>query len=709
MIFIELLLLLLTMLLLLPVSIFFLQVVAALPAFKSQPLKICRRPSLAVLMPAHNEALVLPETLCRIFPQLIDGDRLLLVADNCSDDTAKIAKAAGAEVIERFDLKRRGKGYALDFGVRHLQTNPPDVVIVIDADCLVGEGAIDRLAKVCGETARPIQALYLMKSPPGAGLKARLAEFAWLVKNHVRPLGFLRLGLPCQLMGTGMAFPWAAIANVSLASGHIVEDMKLGIDLTRAGFPALFCPEALVTSVFPNSLEGTLTQRTRWEHGHLGMIVREAPRLFVEALFRGNLQLLALVLDLSIPPLAMLMMAVFTLFCVRAMFFALGGAVMPFILTGMALLLMGVAGLLAWWRFGQQLLGLKELAYAPVYALNKIPLYLKFLFGRQVEWVRSKRDEDSKSNRQNLQIQVKDQKYLLISPCRNEAGYMRQTLDTVIAQSVQPAEWVIVDDGSTDDTPKILAEYAQQHDWIKIITRRDRGYRSVGPGVIDAFYAGYETINPDEFDYLCKLDLDLRLPPRYFEILMVRMRENENIGTCSGKSYLEENGVLVKERKGDDTSLGMTKFYRVACFKEIGGFVREVMWDGIDCHRCRMLGWIACSWRDPELRFIHLRPMGVSQKNIYVGRMRHGYGQYFMGTGFLYILASALSRLNEKPYVLGSIAMLWGWLKSWMQRLPRYEYPGFRDFLSQYHWRALCVGKHRAVKEIEDRFSTSVE
>lgn len=291
-------------------------------------------------------------------------------------------------------------------------------------------------------------------------------------------------------------------------------------------------------------------------------------------------------------------------------------------------------------------------------------------------------------------------RYVLITPCRDEAAFMRQTLDTVIGQSIRPAKWVIVDDGSTDETPRILEEYAKRHDWIEVVARTDRGRRLVGPGVIEAFYAGYATINPDEYDYLCKLDLDLRLPPRYFEILMERMAANPRIGTCSGKAYVEDAGRLVYERHGDDTSLGMTKFYRVSCFKAIGGFVREVMWDGIDCHRCRMLGWIACSWDEPELRFIHLRPMGSSQQSIYAGRMRHGYGQYFMGTGFLFLAASAIWRLNEKPYLLGSLAMLWGWLKSAIQRKRRYEDQVFRTFLRRYQWLVLTLGKKRAVEEI---------
>jgi biofilm PGA synthesis N-glycosyltransferase PgaC len=290
--------------------------------------------------------------------------------------------------------------------------------------------------------------------------------------------------------------------------------------------------------------------------------------------------------------------------------------------------------------------------------------------------------------------------YLLISPCRNEAQYMRQTLDSVMVQSILPAKWVIVDDGSTDDTAKILSDYAKHHDWIEIVTRSDRGRRAVGPGVIEAFYAGYERINPDDYDYLCKLDLDLRLPPHYFEILMERMTANPRIATCSGKAYIEENGRLVYEGHGDDTSLGMTKFYRVSCFKGIGGFVREVMWDGIDCHRCRMKGWIACSWDEPELRFVHLRPMGSSQQSIYAGRMRNGYGQYFMGTGFLYMAASALYRIAEKPYVLGSMAMLWGWIHSALRRKVRYNDPEFRRFLRAYQKRAMLVGKKKAIEEI---------
>ena len=277
---------------------------------------------------------------------------------------------------------------------------------------------------------------------------------------------------------------------------------------------------------------------------------------------------------------------------------------------------------------------------------------------------------------------------------------MRQTLDSVVHQSIVPTKWIIVDDGSTDNTPQILKEYCQKYDWITVVTRTDRGRRSVGPGVIDAFYAGYETINPDDYEYVCKLDLDLRLPQRYFEILIERMQADPHIATCSGKTYIEQNGGLVAERHGDETSIGAAKFYRVECFKAIGGFVREVMWDGIDCHRCRMNGWIACSWDDPELRFIHLRPEGSSEQSVYRGRIRHGYGQYFMGTGMLFIAASAINRMNQKPYVSGGLAIFWGWARSALQSKPRYQDAAFREFLRRYQWRALWVGKSRAIESL---------
>ncbi|MFY8349612.1 glycosyltransferase [Pseudoalteromonas sp. SSM20] len=295
--------------------------------------------------------------------------------------------------------------------------------------------------------------------------------------------------------------------------------------------------------------------------------------------------------------------------------------------------------------------------------------------------------------------------YLIISPCRNEEKYMRKTLESVVNQTITPAKWLIVDDGSTDNTPQILREYADKYDFIEILTRKNRGHRAVGPGVIEAFYDGYNQLNIDDYSYICKLDLDLDLPYGYFEFLINQMVQEPRLGTYSGKPYFidDKSGELIPEVCGDESSVGMTKFYRVECFKQIGGFVRQVMWDGIDSHRCRLLGWISASEDHPEIRFTHLRPMGSSQKSIWTGRIRHGFGQYFMGTGFLYMFASVVFRLNKKPYVIGSIATFWGYVKSAFTNVQRLDDPEMIKLMKQFHWACLTKGKVKAAKEFNQK------
>ena len=381
---------------LLPVLVLCLQVLLAIlvphPATaSSEPSE--RRARVAVLMPAHNEALGIVEPLRSVASQLHGADRVLVVADNCSDETAAVAAAGGADVVQRNDPTRRGKGFALDFGVNHLQTDPPEVVIVVDADCEMAPGSIDRLAHRCLQLGRPIQALYLMRSPPEAGLKTRMAELAWIVRNHVRPLGFARLGLPCQLMGTGMAFPWEQLRSAQLATGNIVEDMQLGLDLAAAGHAPAFLSDALVTSFFPSTAEGIQAQRTRWEHGHLSMMASVAPRLLRRALLERRTALAAMVLDLCVPPLASLVLGLCALAGLTGIFWLLGGTALPLLLTTAATSLLCVSIFAAWARFGRATVSLWELLSAPAYALRKIPMYLKLLGRRQMEWVRTKRDD----------------------------------------------------------------------------------------------------------------------------------------------------------------------------------------------------------------------------------------------------------------------------------------------------------------------------
>jgi cellulose synthase/poly-beta-1,6-N-acetylglucosamine synthase-like glycosyltransferase len=383
-----------TLILLLPAAVLFTEVLLALTRHANVTLKLGGRPTLAVVMPAHNESSIIADSIGSILPQLVGSDRLIVVADNCSDDTAGVAAREGAHVITRTDLSLRGKGYALDAGVRFLEPDAPDVILIIDADCHVGSGSIDRLARLCATVNRPIQALYLMYAGADAGLGKRIAEFAWIVKNRVRPEGMLRLGLPCQLMGTGMAFPWPRICSAKLATGHIVEDLKLGIELARAGAPPLFCPSALVTSHFPASREGIVGQRTRWEHGHLSVILNDAPRLFVDALTSFNADLLAMALDLIVPPVALLVLATGAVWFGSAVLYLWTKAMFPLVLTTALGTLVGLSVLFSWRKYGRDVISLRELALAIIYPLMKVPLYVRFLVARQRVWVRAKRDRN---------------------------------------------------------------------------------------------------------------------------------------------------------------------------------------------------------------------------------------------------------------------------------------------------------------------------
>jgi cellulose synthase/poly-beta-1,6-N-acetylglucosamine synthase-like glycosyltransferase len=379
-------------LLLVPATVLFVEVTAAIMPGEARSIAVAngsRR--VAVLIPAHDEETTIARTLRSIAPQLGPRDRLLVVADNCSDETEQIARNEGAEAIGRQNTELRGKGYALDYGVRHLEKDPPDVVIIVDADCVVEPGSVAVLAATAQALGAPVQSVDLMRAPEGAGLGVRIAEFAWLIKNKVRPLGLQRMGLPCQLMGTGMAFPWACMQATTLATGHITEDLKLGIELARRGRPPRFCTAAMVSSEFPTSSEGVRSQRTRWEHGHLRSILSDGPKLLLQAVVRRDANLAAMALDLSVPPLALLAMLIAASWAISLLLELTARVSLPLLVATAAAVLFGSAVMLSWGRFGRRTVSGRDLALASVYAICKLPLYLRFLLKPQSKWVRSKR------------------------------------------------------------------------------------------------------------------------------------------------------------------------------------------------------------------------------------------------------------------------------------------------------------------------------
>ena len=336
-------------------------------------------PRVAVLIPAHNESIGIVSTLTDAKSQLRAMDLLLVVADNCSDHTAEVARAEGAAVIERRDPERRGKGYALSAGVAHLSADPPDIVVVVDADCRLSPNAISRLVAKCAQSGRPTQANYAMRAPAGATLNYDVAEFAWRVKNFVRPLGLMALGLPCQLTGSGMAFPWCTISAAKLASGNIVEDMALGVELALAGEPPLFCPEAEVASVFPTSNKALETQRRRWEHGHFQTILRSAGPLIASGLSNRRLDQVALGLDLAVPPLTALvfMTSAALVLCLMLPWFGFSAA--PFYVAAADAALLLSAVIIAWADHGKDLLPLGALPKLAPYLMRQLRIFRSIL------------------------------------------------------------------------------------------------------------------------------------------------------------------------------------------------------------------------------------------------------------------------------------------------------------------------------------------
>jgi cellulose synthase/poly-beta-1,6-N-acetylglucosamine synthase-like glycosyltransferase len=391
-----------------PVTVLLVEIVAAVALSHRQQTERAIpgvRPRTAVLMPAHNEGRGLLPTLSDIQGQLRSGDRLVVVADNCTDDTAAVALSAGAEVVERNDLKNHGKGYALDYGLQRLASNPPEIVIMVDADCRLAVGTIDRLAKTCAISRRPVQALYLMMAPECSPINYQVAQFAWRVKNWVRPLGLRMLSLPCQLVGTGMAFPWDAIRSVDLASGQIVEDLKLGLDLTAAGRAPLFCPSALVTSSFPLSTTSATTQRQRWEHGHLGMIIATAPRLIWTAVKSGHFDLLALTLDLAVPPLSLFALLVAGMVVISSFGLFFGASATVLSVSIVNLLGFAAAVIFAWLKYGRDILPPHAIWSIVPYVAGKLPIYRRALSGRPGgRWVRTDRESQSRPPNDSRQV-----------------------------------------------------------------------------------------------------------------------------------------------------------------------------------------------------------------------------------------------------------------------------------------------------------------
>lgn len=349
-------------------------------------------PRVAILIPAHNEEAAIELTVEMLLREAPGGTRIMVVADNCTDGTAARAREAGAEVAERVDPMRRGKGFALAFGRDWLVPEPPEVVVVIDADCAFVPGGLGALARAAAAGA-PAQAVNLLTPDRSAPPLVQISSFAMLVKNLVRGRATSRIGGAALLTGTGMAFPWAVFADAPLATGDLVEDLGLGLALVRSGSRPRLVEQAQVRSR-PAPQADALTQRKRWEHGFLATALRTAPRLIFEGLTKGSRAELALGAHLLVPPLALLFALSTLVAATTAGLGLLTGYWFPAFTLLAGMLAAGGATLLAWLREGRAWLSLAALLRAPLYILWKLPLYARFLIAPETRWVRTRRDGD---------------------------------------------------------------------------------------------------------------------------------------------------------------------------------------------------------------------------------------------------------------------------------------------------------------------------
>lgn len=348
--------------------------------------------SFRILVPAHNEALVIGTTLSSLLAQVPDPSHIMVIADNCTDNTAEIARQYQVTVLERFDTNRRGKGFALEFGRQALLENPPELVIFIDADCILSQGAIAALITEAQTKQKPIQSLYLLEKPQKVSPKSAISALAFLVKNQVRPAGLAALGLPCLLTGAGMALPWSILQTMSLATDHLVEDMQWGLDLAIAGYPPQFCEQARVTSFLPAQEQVAANQRTRWEHGYIQTLLQEFPKLFKAGFQQRRLDLLALAAEISIVPLSLWVLLWLIGTGISLVADWLGASSIPLCLFGLSGMAFAIAIISAWIKFGRDTISAKTLLSIPFYIIWKIPLYFAFLINRQSRWVRTERD-----------------------------------------------------------------------------------------------------------------------------------------------------------------------------------------------------------------------------------------------------------------------------------------------------------------------------
>jgi poly-beta-1,6-N-acetyl-D-glucosamine synthase len=284
-------------------------------------------------------------------------------------------------------------------------------------------------------------------------------------------------------------------------------------------------------------------------------------------------------------------------------------------------------------------------------------------------------------------------RYVVISPMKNEEKYVRHTLDSMIAQTVPPAEWIVVNDGSIDASPAIVREYVNRVSWIRLVSVEGLGERlpeHYGGHVVHLFLHGLTHVNEKEYDFAVKLDCDISFEPEFFHKVIEELQRNPRLGITSGLSFTVQDGKLVREETAEGHTLGATKVYRSKCFREIGGLVSAMGWDGIDEIKARMKGWEARPVR--ELKFVHHRPEGMAS-GLYASGVERGKGSYFMGYHPLFMLLRALYRMARPGFLADGIGLLAGYFGCVWRREEKIPDVEFIKFVQRNQLRKLLLRK----------------
>lgn len=271
-------------------------------------------------------------------------------------------------------------------------------------------------------------------------------------------------------------------------------------------------------------------------------------------------------------------------------------------------------------------------------------------------------------------------RYVVVTPIRDEEAYLRLTVESIIKQTVLPREYVLVNDGSKDRTGYIIEEYAREYPWIRAVHREDRGYRKWGAGIIEAFYDGFHALKTSEWDFMCKLDGDLSFAPEYFEGMFGKFAAQPKLGIGGGFLYHVENGERHLERHPVFHVRGGAKIYRRACWDGIGGLWVGPGSDTVDEVKANMLGWSTMSFMDLQME--HHRWTGATYGR-WGGVVKNGKTDYVSGYHPLFVLAKAAARIGQRPYILGSFALIYGYLAAYLEKIPRVDDPALIQYLQR--------------------------